>query len=84
MARKAAATRLAVIRMHEASGTARQSWTAAVRAAIAQARKEIEGNEVIGFEVVRFAGDTTGRSIRAYRATVRVAYRDRVLPPKRR
>ncbi|OLC58239.1 MAG: hypothetical protein AUH85_01255 [Chloroflexi bacterium 13_1_40CM_4_68_4] len=70
--------------MHEASGSARESWTAAVRAAINQARKEIDDTEVIGFEVVRFAGDTTGRSIRAYRATVRVAYRERAIPPKRR
>jgi flavin-binding protein dodecin len=83
VARKTATPRLAVVRMHEVSGTAREGWTAAVRAAIDQARKEIDGSEVIGFEVVRFAGDTTGRSIRAYRATVRVAYRDRAIPPKR-
>jgi flavin-binding protein dodecin len=69
--------------MHEASGAARASWTAAVRAAIAQARKEIESNDVIGFEVLRFAGDVSRGAIRGYRATVRVAYRERAVPPKR-
>jgi flavin-binding protein dodecin len=69
--------------MHEATGSARQSWSAAVRAAIDQARTEIDGNDVIGFEVMRFAGDVSGKAIRAYRATVRVAYRERAVPPKR-
>ena len=70
--------------MHEATGSARQSWTAAVRAAIDQARTEIDDGDVIGFEVVRFAGDVAGRAIRSYRATVRVAYRERATPPRRR
>jgi flavin-binding protein dodecin len=67
--------------MHEATGLSPKSWDAAVLAAIADARKEIEG-EIIGFEVVRLAGDAGPRSIRTYRASVRVAYRDRVVGPK--
>jgi len=67
--------------MHEATGTSRTDWDAAILAAIAEARKELEG-EIIGFEVVRFAGDAGPRSIRGYRATVRVAYRERVTGPK--
>ena len=80
MARKRAPG-LAVVRMHEVSATARRGWEAAVRAAVAAARKEIAGSEVIGFEVVRFAGDIAGRGIQTYRATVRVAYRERAAPP---
>ena len=83
MARKANAPRLAIVRMHEATGSARQSWIAAVRAAIDQARGEIDGHEIVGFEVIRFAGDVNGRAIRAYRATVRVAYREDAAPPKK-
>ena len=80
MARKSASPP-AVVRMHEATGISRTDWDAAVLAAIGEARKELEG-EIIGFEVVRFAGDVGPRSIRTYRATVRVAYRERVSGPK--
>jgi flavin-binding protein dodecin len=83
VARKGAPT-LAVVRLHEVTGTARASWTAAVRAAVDQARTEIDSKDVIGFEVVRFGGDISGRAIREYRATVRVAYREPATAPKRR
>ncbi len=68
---------LAVVRMHEASGSSTKGWDAAVLDAIARARSELAG-EVIGFEVVRLAGKASARRIRSYRATVRVAYRDTV------
>lgn len=83
MARRGATARLALVRMHEATASARDSWSAAVLAAIDEARTQIDGHEVIGFEVVRFAGDVRGRTISGYRATVRVAYRESAKPPKR-
>ena len=66
--------------MHDATGSSTKGWEDAILDAIAQARKEVDG-EVIGFEVVRFAGETGANKIRGYRATVRVAYRDRVAGP---
>ncbi len=66
--------------MHELSGSSTQSWDAAVLDAIAHARTEIDG-DVVGFEVVRVGGEVTASRIRAYRATVRVVYRDKVTGP---
>lgn len=81
MARSARRADAVVVRLHEATGVSPKGWDGAILAAIAAAKKEIEG-DVVGFEVVRFAGDAGPRSIRAYRATVRVAYWDRVTSPK--
>ncbi len=66
--------------MHETTGSSTKGWDAAVLAAIAEARKEVEG-AIVGFEVVRLGGDSSARRIRSYRATVRVAYRDRMTGP---
>lgn len=71
---------LAVVRTHEATGSSTKSWDRAVRDALARGAKEA-GGKVIGFEVTKLAGESSGRRIRSYRATVRVAYRDRVSGP---
>lgn len=66
--------------MHEASGESTRGWDAAILAAVAQGRTEVKG-EIVGFEVVRLGGEPGTRSIRRFRATVRVAYRDRITGP---
>lgn len=68
-----------VIRVHELTGSSRASWDAAVRDAIAQGRKEHK--DVVSVEVVRLSGEVVQGRIRAYRATVRLAYRQPVSPP---
>lgn len=68
-----------VIRIHEAAGSSRTSWDAAVRDAIAAGRREHP--EVLSVEVVRLSGEVAGGRIRSYRAAVRLAYRQPVRGP---
>ena len=67
------------MRTEESTGSSREGWDAAILDAVATAKKR--ASDVVGFEVVRLQGELSRGRIRTYRATVRVAYRERVVGP---
>jgi len=67
--------------MIEAHGAARSGWEAAVKAAVKSVASEAERPVVV--EVGRLWADLDGSRIGMYRATVKVAYRQALAPPKR-
>lgn len=72
---------LSVVRILEAHGAARSGWEAAVKAAVKSVAAEAE--HPVAVEVGRLWADLDGATIRMYRATVKVAYRQALAPPKR-
>ena len=79
-AAKAAAAPV-VVRIHEASGTAKTGWDAALKAAIKTARTEV--GAPIAAEITRQWADLSPRGIASYHVNVKVAYRQPLAPPKR-
>ena len=79
-AAKAAAAPV-VVRIHEASGSAKTGWDAALKAAITSARTEV--GEPIAAEITRQWADLSARGIASYHVNVKVAYRQPLAPPKR-
>ena len=69
-----------VVRILEAHGAARSGWEAAVKAAVKSVAAETE--DPVAVEVGRLWADLDGATIRMYRATVKVAYRQAIAPPK--
>ena len=69
-----------VVRIVEAHGAARSGWEAAVKAAVKSVAAEAQ--DPIAVEVGRLWADLEGQTIRTYRATVKVAYRQAIAPPK--
>lgn len=67
-----------VVRLTDATGTSPRAWEAAVLDAVAQVSREHA--EVVGVEVMRFSAELADGTIRLYRASVRVAYREQVAP----
>jgi flavin-binding protein dodecin len=80
--RRAASTAPAdlVVRIHEATGVAKSGWDAALKAAVKNAREEVEP---IAVEITRQWADVTARGIASYHVSVKVAYRQPMAPPKR-
>jgi flavin-binding protein dodecin len=70
-----------VVRIHESIGTARTGWDAALKAAVKDARAEIE--EPIAVEISRQWADLGPRGITSYHVSVKVAYRQALAAPKR-
>ncbi|MBI2774252.1 MAG: dodecin domain-containing protein [Chloroflexi bacterium] len=69
------------VRIHEAVGSSRSSWAAAVADAVRGAKKEAP--EPIAVEVVRLWGDLGGTSaVSLYRASVKIAYREELRRPR--
>jgi flavin-binding protein dodecin len=71
-----------VVRLHEASGSSRTSWDAALKAAVKTARSEID--EPIAVEIARQWADLGPRGITTYHVNVKVAYRQALAPPPRK
>lgn len=70
-----------VVRIVEAHGSARSGWEAAVRAAVKSVAAETA--HPVAVEVGRLWADLDGTTIRMYRATVKIAYRQALAPPKK-
>jgi len=68
-----------VVRITEATGESPRSWDAAVGAAV----KASDAKDVVGVEVLRMWAEWDGRRLSRYRATVKVAYRQRLAAPSR-
>jgi flavin-binding protein dodecin len=74
------ATAPLVVRIHEATGSAKTGWDAALRAAVKSARTEVDP---IAVEISRQWADLSARGIASYHVSVKVAYRQPIAPPKR-
>jgi flavin-binding protein dodecin len=70
-----------VVRIHEATGSAKSGWDAALRAAVKDARAEV--GDPIAVEVTRQWADLSARGITSYHVSVKVAYRQPIAGPKR-
>jgi flavin-binding protein dodecin len=68
------------VRIHETSGVAKSGWDAALKAAVKSAREEVEP---IAVEITRQWADVSARGITAYHVSVKVAYRQALVAPKR-
>ena len=70
------------VRIVEAVGSSRRGWDAAVTDAVRGAKDEAPG--AVAVEVARLWADLDSRSgIRLYRAAVKIAYRQTLMPPAR-
>ncbi len=70
------------VRIHEAVGTSKRSWDAAVIDAVRGAKDDAPG--AVAVEVGRLWADLDARSgIRQYRAAVKIAYPVALTPPAR-
>jgi len=69
-----------VVRIHETTGVAKAGWDAALNAAVKSAREEVEPTAV---EITRQWADLGPRGITSYHVSVKVAYRQKLEPPKR-
>ena len=74
------ATAPLLVRIHEATGSAKTGWDAALKAAVKSARTEVEP---IAVEISRQWADLSPRGITSYHVSVKVAYRQPTAPPKR-
>ena len=72
---------LLVVRIHEATGSAKSGWDAALRAAVKDARAEV--SEPIAVEITRQWADLSARGIASYHVSVKVVYRQPIARPKR-
>ncbi|HEV2249097.1 MAG TPA: dodecin domain-containing protein [Candidatus Limnocylindria bacterium] len=68
------------MRIHETTGVAKSGWDAALKAAVKDARTEVEP---IAVEITRQWADLGPRGITSYRVSVKVAYRQAIAAPKR-
>jgi flavin-binding protein dodecin len=71
-----------VVRIHEATGSAKSGWDAALKAAVKDARAEVSAP--IAVEITRQWADLSARGITSYHVNVKVAYRQPIAGPKRR
>lgn len=69
-----------VVRIHETTGVAKSGWDAALKAAVKDARTEVDP---IAVEITRQWADLSARGITSYHVSVKVAYRQAIAPPKR-
>jgi len=70
------------VRIHEAVGSSKTSWAAAVADAVRAAKKEAP--QPIAVEVVRLWGDLGGKAaISLYRASVKIAFKQELSKPRR-
>ncbi len=76
-AAKSSGSAQVVIRTVESTGSARTGWDAAIVDAVRRSKQK----RVVGFEVVRLAGEIRTGKVATYRATVRVAYREGLTGP---
>lgn len=67
-----------VVRLAEATGQSPRGWEAAVAAAV----RSSEVDDPIGVEVSRMWADWDGRRLSRYHATVKIAYRQALKPPR--
>ena len=65
-----------VVRLHEATGSARTGWGAALKAALKVARAEVD--DPVAVEVARQWADIGPKGITRYHVNVKVAYRQRL------
>ena len=79
--RAAKAAAPVVVRLHEASGSARTGWDAAMKAAVKSARTEVD--DPIAVEIARQWADIGPKGITTYHVNVKVAYRQALAPPKK-
>ena len=79
-AKTASANAPLVVRIHEATGSAKTGWDAALKAAVKSAREEVDP---IAVELTRQWADLGARGIASYHVSVKVAYRQAIAPPKR-
>ncbi len=70
-----------VVRLHEATGSARTGWDAALRAAVKLARAEVD--DPVAVEIARQWADLGPKGITTYHVNVKVAYRQALAAPKR-
>jgi flavin-binding protein dodecin len=69
-----------VVRLHEATGSARTGWDAAVKAAVKAARGDV--GDPIAVEIARQWADLGPKGITTYHVNVKVAYRQPLAAPK--
>ena len=69
-----------VVRLHEATGSAKGGWDKALAAALKSAREEVEP---IALEITRQWADVSSRGITTYHVNVKAAYRQPLAAPKR-
>ncbi|MEP7003668.1 MAG: dodecin domain-containing protein [Chloroflexota bacterium] len=67
--------------MHEATGSARTGWDAALKAAVKAARAEID--DPVAVEIARQWVDLGPKGMTTYHVSVKVAYRQALAAPKR-
>ena len=79
--RPRAAKAAPVVRIHEVTGSARTGWDAALKAALTSARAELD--DPVAVEIARQWADVGPRGLASYHVTVKVAYRQRLEPPKK-
>jgi flavin-binding protein dodecin len=70
-----------VVRVEEATGTAKGGFDQALAAAVKAARAEVDAP--IGVEITRQWADLSARGIASYHVNVKVAYRQPLAAPKR-
>ncbi len=69
-----------VVRVHEATGSAKGGWDKALAAAVKAARAEVDAP--IAVEITRQWADLSARGITTYHVNVKVAYRQPLAAPK--
>lgn len=69
-----------VVRLHEATGSARTGWDAALRAALRAARAEVD--QPIAAEISRQWVDLGSRGVTTYHVNLKVAFRQSLQAPK--
>ncbi len=67
-----------VVRLVDATGESARGWDAAVAAAV----RSSEVDDPIGVEVSRMWAEWDGRRLSRYHASVKVAYRQTLKPPR--
>jgi flavin-binding protein dodecin len=70
-----------LVRIHEATGSSKTGWDAALKAAIKEARADV--TDPIAVEITRQWADLSARGITRYHASVKIAYRQPIAEPKR-
>ena len=67
-----------VVRLHEASGSSRSGWNAAVGDAVRRSKAEVPTPTAV--EVVRQWADLKGGKVSLFHVTVRIAWEQRLRP----
>lgn len=71
-----------VVRLHEAHGSSRRGWEAAVVAAVRSARDEVPAP--VAVEVARQWAEVKGGTPSLFHVTVRIAYEQTLVPPAKK